>query len=78
MRQISYALFCSEDSHIPLFYDIYEGNRNDAKQFPLMLKKFHGFLNELSGEDCAVPGQLSSSTKGIILQKTLACLILWN
>jgi len=55
LRQISYALFCSEDSHVPLFYDIYEGNRNDAKQFPLMLKKFHGFLNELSGENCAVP-----------------------
>lgn len=55
LRQISYALFCSEDSHVPLFYDIYEGNRNDAKQFPLMLKKFQGFLNELSGEDCAIP-----------------------
>jgi len=55
LRQISYALFCSEDSHVPLFYDIYEGNRNDAKQFPLMLKKFHKFLNELSGKDCAVP-----------------------
>jgi len=31
LRQISYALFCSEDGHVPLFYDIYEGNRNDAK-----------------------------------------------
>jgi len=37
LRQISYALFCTEDGHIPLFYDIYEGNRNDVKQFPLML-----------------------------------------
>jgi len=55
LRQISYALFCSEDGHVPLFYDIYEGNRNDAKQFPLMLKKFHKFLNELSGKSCAVP-----------------------
>jgi transposase len=55
LRQISYALFCSEDGHIPLFYDIYDGNRNDAKQFPLMLKKFHKFLKELSGKDCAVP-----------------------
>ncbi len=55
LRQVSYALFCSEDSHVPLFYDIYEGNRNDAKQFPLMLKKFHKFLNELSGKDCAAP-----------------------
>ena len=45
-------LFCSEDGHIPLFYDIYDGNRNDAKQFPLMLEKFHRFLVELSGKDC--------------------------
>ena len=55
LRQISYALFCSEDGHIPLFYDVYEGNRNDAKQFPLMLQKFHSFLNDLSGKTCAVP-----------------------
>lgn len=26
LRQISYALFCSADGHIPLFYDIYEGD----------------------------------------------------
>ena len=55
LRQVSYALFCSEDGHIPLFYDTYDGNRNDAKQFPLILKKFHKFLVELSGKNCAVP-----------------------
>ena len=55
LRQISYALFCSEDGHVPLFYDIYEGNRNDAKQFPVMLKKFHRLLNDLGGKICAVP-----------------------
>jgi transposase len=55
LRQVSYALFCSEDGQIPLFYDTYEGNRNDAKQFPLMLQEFHSFLNELSGKTCAVP-----------------------
>ncbi len=55
LRQISYALFCSGDGHIPLFYDIYEGSRNDAKEFPLMLEKFHNFLNDLSGKTCAVP-----------------------
>ncbi len=47
LRQISYALFCCADSHMPLFYDVYEGNRNDAKQFPLMLQRFHSFCNEL-------------------------------
>jgi|WetSurMetagenome_2_1015567.scaffolds.fasta_scaffold74832_1 transposase len=49
LRQVSYALFCSADGHIPLFFDVYEGSRNDAKQFPLMLERFHGFFRELSG-----------------------------
>lgn len=51
LRQISYALFCSADSHIPLYYDIYEGNRNDAKQFPKMLESFQAFLNKLTEVD---------------------------
>jgi transposase len=50
LRQVSYALFCAQDGHIPLFYDVYEGNRNDARQFPVMLEKFHEFLKELSGQ----------------------------
>lgn len=49
LRQASYALFCCEDGHLPLFYDVYEGNRNDAKQFPRMLQGFHAFLNEVTG-----------------------------
>jgi len=74
LRQISYALFCSEESHVPLFYDIYEGNRNDAKQFPLMLKKFHKFLNELSGENCAVPQTTLIFDKGNNSAKNFALL----
>lgn len=54
LRQISYALFLSAHGHIPLFYEVYEGNRHDAKQFPLILKKFHDFLGELSGGDLAL------------------------
>jgi transposase len=49
LRQISYALFCCADGNMPLFYDVYEGNRNDAKQFPIMLKEFHCFIEELFG-----------------------------
>jgi transposase len=64
LRQISYALFCSEDGHIPLFYDVYEGNRNDAKQFPLMLQKFHRLLNDLGGKPCAVPRTMLIFDKG--------------
>jgi transposase len=48
LRQINYALFCCSDGHMPLFYDIYQGNRNDARQFPLMLKQFNDFINEIS------------------------------
>ena len=50
LRQVSYALFCCADGHVPLFYDVYEGNRHDVKQFPLMLRKFHSFFKELSGD----------------------------
>jgi transposase len=55
LRQVSYTLFCTEENHLPLYYDIYDGNRNDARQFPLMLEKFHGFLNDLSGKNNPSP-----------------------
>ena len=64
LRQISYALFCSADGHMPLYYEAYEGNRNDAKQFPLMLERFHGFLNELSKENCPRPDTTIIFDKG--------------
>jgi hypothetical protein len=38
--QVSYALFCCADGQVPLYFDVYEGNRNDSKQFPLLLNKF--------------------------------------
>ncbi len=55
LRQISYALFCSTDGHIPLFYDVYEGSRNDSKQFQLMLGRFQDFIKELSAGKCLSP-----------------------
>ena len=55
LRQVSYALFCCEDGHLPLFYDVYEGNRNDAKQFPRMLQAFHAFLKEVTGRPAPLP-----------------------
>jgi len=48
LRQISYAVFCSRDG-LPLFYDTYEGNRADAREFPLLVERFHSFLQSLSG-----------------------------
>lgn len=55
LRQVSYALFCCADGPLPLFYDVYEGSRNDAKQFPRMLKAFHAFLRQVSGESTPLP-----------------------
>ena len=55
LRQVSYALFCAADGQLPLFYDVYEGNRNDSKQFSLVLNRFHQFFRELAGETTVVP-----------------------
>jgi transposase len=49
LRQVSYALFCTTDGHLPLFYEVYEGNRNDAKEFPQVLEKFQRWLKERAG-----------------------------
>ena len=53
LRQVSYALFCSTDGQLPLFYDVYEGNRNDAKEFPRVLEKFQRWLVERAGSTWA-------------------------
>ncbi|HSQ57764.1 MAG TPA: hypothetical protein VLM40_18725 [Gemmata sp.] len=55
LRQVSYALFCTTDGQLPLFYDVYEGNRNDSKQFSLVLARFHQFFRELAGGTTVVP-----------------------
>jgi len=50
LRQVSYALFCCADGQVPLYFDVYEGNRNDSKQFPRLLAQFHQFLQKLTGQ----------------------------
>ena len=49
LRQVSYALFCTTEGHLPLFYDVYAGNRNDAKEFPQVLEKFQQWLKARAG-----------------------------
>lgn len=49
LRQVSYALFCTRDGGIPLFYDVYEGNANDARQFPVMCRRFADFIADVTG-----------------------------
>ena len=55
LRQVSYALFCAADGQLPLFYDVYQGNRNDARQFSQVLERFHQFFRELAGGATVVP-----------------------
>ncbi|MCK4530066.1 MAG: IS1634 family transposase, partial [Candidatus Marinimicrobia bacterium] len=40
--------FCTKEG-IPLYYKVYEGNRNDAKVFPEMLNAFRDFLKSKFG-----------------------------
>ena len=64
LRQVSYALFCCGDGQLPLFYEVYEGNRNDAKQFPAMLERFRKFFRDLSGDAQAQPDTTLIFDKG--------------
>ena len=50
LRQVSYALFCHADSQVPLYYEVYDGNRHDTKQFPVMIEHFHDFLSHTFGD----------------------------
>jgi len=50
LRQISYALFCTRNGGVPLYYEVYEGNLNDARQFPVMCHSFAEFISELTGK----------------------------
>lgn len=49
LRQVSYALFCQADTQVPLYYEVYEGNRHDTKQFPVMIEHFQQFLTDAFG-----------------------------
>ncbi|RQV94559.1 IS1634 family transposase [bacterium] len=40
LRQINYALFCTRKDHLPLFFDVYEGNRHDSKEFGAVIERF--------------------------------------
>lgn len=40
LRQINYALFCTRADHFPLYFDVFEGNRHDSKEFGVVIEKF--------------------------------------
>ena len=52
LRQINYALFCSRKDHLPLYFDVYEGNRHDSKEFGGVLDRFfEAFEHQKPGGD---------------------------
>lgn len=52
LRQINYALFCTRKDHFPLFFDVYEGNRHDSKEFGAVIERFFkAFENKKTGGD---------------------------
>ena len=50
LRPVSYALLCHADSQVPLYDAVYDGNRHDTKQFPVMIEHFHDFLSHTFGD----------------------------
>ena len=58
LRQVSYALFCCGDSQLPLYYDLYEGNRHDAREFSAVIQRFEAFYRDVAGAQ-AQPGGLT-------------------
>jgi len=50
LRQINYALFCSRENHIPLYFDVYQGNKHDSKEFSQIVPKFkEAFKDHITG-----------------------------
>ncbi|MFU8832304.1 MAG: IS1634 family transposase [Wenzhouxiangella sp.] len=64
LRQVSYALFCCSDGQLPLYYDVYEGNRNDARQFSQIIERFHAFFQSLSPTSAPKPALTVVFDKG--------------
>ncbi len=49
LRQINYALFCSRKNHIPLYFDVYQGNKHDSKEFNQIVPRFkEAFKNQIT------------------------------
>jgi len=72
LRQVNYALFCSKESHIPLYFDVYQGNTHDSAEFKKILP---GLKTLLRKESHLHQTLLLSLTKGIILLRLSVNLI---
>ncbi|MBC8489451.1 MAG: IS1634 family transposase, partial [Bacteroidetes bacterium] len=45
LRQVNYALFCSKENHLPLYFDVYQGNTHDSIEFKKILPGFKAAFN---------------------------------
>jgi transposase len=55
LRQVSYALVCAARGQWPLYYEVYEGNRNDSRQFGEMLGRLASFYEGLAPAGAPLP-----------------------
>lgn len=55
LRQVSYALVCAARGQWPLYYEVYEGNRNDSRQFGEILGRFAAFYEGLAPAGTPLP-----------------------
>lgn len=55
LRQVSYALVCAARGQWPLYYEVYEGHRNDSRQFGEMLGRFATFYAGLAPAGTPLP-----------------------
>lgn len=60
LRQVNYALFCSQKDHIPLYFDVYEGSRHDSPGFEKIIDRFR---------DCFQADNISCDNITIIFDK---------
>ena len=51
LRQINYALFCTRKDHFPLYFDVFEGNRHDSKEFGVVIENFFRAFKDRKPKD---------------------------
>ena len=54
LRQVNYALFCSKENHMPLYFDVYQGNTHDSKEFKKILPGFKAAFNGRISSESAI------------------------
>ncbi|MBL7218012.1 MAG: IS1634 family transposase [Desulfobacteraceae bacterium] len=51
LRQINYALFYTRKDHFPLYFDVFEGNRHDSKEFGVVIENFFRAFKDRKPKD---------------------------